>query len=210
MQKILEMPDTMLSVSCTTRKPRPAEAPGKWYNFVSEEEFQRMADKGEFLEHFQVFGKNWYGTPWKNWQEAKQKGLDLVLEIDVQGAREVQQGKLREYAVSIFILPPSREELEHRIRARSANSEDDIQRRLKQAKTEIGALAEYYDYFIVNDDIERAGAKIQEIVRRERARTFEERRVERMGAGAMALAEQRRKRLESDSQAQMILQSFGG
>src|SRR5262244_3124274 len=75
-QKILELPDTMLSVSYTTRKPRAAENPGKWYNFVSKEEFQQMADAGDFLEHFQVFGKNWYGTPWRNWFDAQEKGVD--------------------------------------------------------------------------------------------------------------------------------------
>lgn len=207
-QKILELPDTMLSISYTTRKPRPAENPGKWYNFVSEEEFREMIRKGGFLECAQVFGKNWYGTPWKNWFEAKEKGVDLILEIDVQGAQEVQQGALRENVVSIFILPPSLEELERRIRARGMDSEDEIERRLKQAKTEINALVEYYDYAVVNDDVERAGKEIQAIVLNERHRSPEERRRQRIGLGAVATADQRRRTL--GLKVQKILEPSGG
>src|SRR5271170_7945578 len=85
-QKILELPGTMLSVSCTTRPPRKTESDGKWYNFISEVEFREMAARGEFLEYAQVFGKNWYGTPRKSLEEALQRKKDLVLEIDVQGA----------------------------------------------------------------------------------------------------------------------------
>ena len=90
-QKILELPGTLLSVSCTTRSPRKTESDGKWYNFVSEAEFQRMVERGEFLEYAQVFGKNWYGTP-RNWlDEAQAEKKDLVLEIDVQGALQVKE-----------------------------------------------------------------------------------------------------------------------
>ncbi len=205
-KKILELPNTMLSVSCTTRKPRAAESPGKWYNFVTQEQFQRMINEGAFLEHAQVFGKNWYGTPWENWLQAQRKGVDLILEIDVQGAQEVQQGQLRESAVSIFVLPPSVEELERRIRARGMDSDDEIERRLKQAKTEIKALLEYYDYWVVNDDVKRAGEKIQEIVLKERDRSPEERRNERVGLGAVAAAEKRRRNIEL--RVQRILESF--
>src|SRR5580700_1112636 len=115
-EKILEVPGTMFSVSCTTRTPRGTEQPGKWYNFVTEKEFERMAKRGEFLEFAQVFGKNRYGTPRKWLDEARERGLDLVLEIDVQGAAQVKE-KLPE-SVAIFILPPSREELERRLRSR--------------------------------------------------------------------------------------------
>lgn len=165
-----------------------------------------MINEGAFLEYAQVFGKNWYGTPWKNWFEAQDKGVDLILEIDVQGAQEVQQGRLRENAVSIFILPPSVYELERRIRARGMDSEDEIQRRLRQAKTEIKALVEYYDYYVVNDNIERAGKRIQEIVVKERDRSHEERRNERVGPGAVAAAEKRRRNVELS--VQRILESF--
>ncbi len=205
-QKILQLPDTMLSVSCTTRQPRAAESPGKGYNFVTQEQFQQMINEGAFLEYAQVFGKNWYGTPWENWFEAQRKGVDLILEIDVQGAQEVQQGPLRENAVSIFVLPPTPEELERRIRARGMDSEDEIERRLKQAKTEIKALPEYYDYAVVNDDVERAGKEIQKIVFKERSRSAEERRDERLGAGAIAAAEKRRRNIELN--VQRILELF--
>src|SRR6266852_2358421 len=139
-QKLLELPGTMLSVSCTTRKPRPTENAGKWYNFVTEAEFQQMVERGEFLESAQVFGKSWYGTPRKWLDEARHKGLDLVLEIDVQGAAQVKQ-KLPG-AVAIFILPPSRQELERRLRERGQDSEEEIARRLEQARKEILAFRE--------------------------------------------------------------------
>ena len=90
-EKILQLPGTMLSVSCTTRMPRKTESEGKWYNFVSESEFQQMVETGQFLEYAQVFGKNWYGTPKKWLDAATQQGLDLVLEIDVQGALQVRR-----------------------------------------------------------------------------------------------------------------------
>ena len=205
-QKILELPNTMLSVSCTTRKPRAAESPGKCYNFVTQEQFQGMINQGAFLEYAQVFGKNWYGTLWENWFAAQRKGVDLILEIDVQGAQQVQQGQLKENVVSIFVLPPSPEELERRIRARAMDSEDEIERRLRQAKTEIKALVEYYDYRVVNDDIERAGKRIQDIVLKERDRPVEARRNERVGPGAVAAAEKRRRDIELN--VQRILESF--
>ncbi|HVS74067.1 MAG TPA: guanylate kinase [Candidatus Acidoferrales bacterium] len=205
--KILELPDTVLSVSCTTRKPRAAENPGKWYNFVSEEEFRKMVEAGAFLEYAQVFGKNWYGTPRRNWLEAKEKGADLILEIDVQGAKQVQQGPLSESVVSIFILPPSPVELERRIRARGMDSEDEIQRRLRQARTEILAFSECYDYQVVNDDVERAGEEIRAIVLEERRRAPVDRRKERSGTGAVTATVPRR--ADRQSKVQRILESFG-
>ena len=111
-QKMLEVPGTMFSVSSTTRPPRNTESAGKWYDFVSEAEFDRRASQGEFLEYARVFGKHQYGTPRQSLEEAKRKGLDLVLEIDVQGAEQVKR-KLPA-SVAIFILPPAREELERR------------------------------------------------------------------------------------------------
>src|SRR5450755_3588500 len=87
-KKILELPNTMLSVSYTTRQPRPTESDGKWYNFVTQAEFQRMVESGEFLEHAQVFGRNWYGTPRRCLREARERQKDLILEIDVQGAKQ--------------------------------------------------------------------------------------------------------------------------
>jgi guanylate kinase len=151
----------MLSISCTTRSPRKTERDGQWYNFVTEERFQQMADQGEFLEYAQVFGKNWYGTPRKWLEDAQTKGQDLVLEIDVQGAAQVKR-KLPG-ALSIFIMPPSWEELEKRVRARGQDSNDEIERRLQRAREELEQYTEY-DYVVVNDDVERAGSAVQAIV----------------------------------------------
>ena len=114
----------MFSVSCTTRPPRATESPGKCYDFITEAEFQKRVAQGEFLEYAQVFGKHWYGTPRKWVDEARSKGLDLVLEIDVQGARQVKQ-QLPE-AVAVFIVPPSRQDVEQRLRARGQDSEEAI------------------------------------------------------------------------------------
>lgn len=161
-QKVLELPGTMPSVSCTTRPRRATESSGKCYDFVSETEFDAMVRRGEFLEYARVFGKHSYGTPKKWLEESRKKGLDLVLEIDVQGAAQVKQ-KLPE-SVAIFILPPSREELERRLRSRGQDADDEITRRLARARDEIAAFSEYYDYCVVNDDVERAGREAQSIV----------------------------------------------
>ncbi len=159
-QRILELPGTMLSVSCTTRAPRKTESAGKWYNFVSEEEFQRMVSAGEFLEYAQVFGKNWYGTPKKSLEEAAAQHKDLVLEIDVQGALQAKR-KLPK-AVAVFVLPPSRQDLERRIRERGMDSEEEIRRRLEKSRQEI-LNYDHYDFVIINDDLERAGREAQAI-----------------------------------------------
>ena len=183
-EKILEMPGTMFSVSCTTRPPRPAEAPGKWYDFISEGEFDRMVRQGEFLEHAQVFGKHWYGTP-KRWlEEARREGKDLVLEIDVQGAMQVKK-KLAS-SVAIFIVPPSRQELERRLRERGQDSDDEIRRRLWRAREEMQRYAEY-DYVVVNETLDCAGREVQAIVTSLRCR-----------------------RSCRDVRVQSILDSFGG
>lgn len=158
-KQLLALPGMLWSVSCTTRKPRENE-PQQWYNFVSEAEFQRMVDRGEFLEYAQVFGKNWYGTPRRWLEEARGRGLDLVLEIDVQGTEQVKQ-RLPE-ALAIFVVPPSRAELEKRIRARGQNTEEDIARRLQRAGQEMKHYADY-DYVVINDDLERASREVQAI-----------------------------------------------
>ena len=161
-QKILEIPGTMPSVSCTTRPRRATESSGKCYDFVTSEQFDAMASRGEFLEYARVFGKHSYGTPKKWLDESRSKGLDLVLEIDVQGAAQVKE-KLPESA-AIFILPPSRQELERRLRSRGTDSDEEIARRLAKAQGEIAAGAKFYDYCVVNDDVERAGREAQAIV----------------------------------------------
>jgi len=166
-EKILEVPGTLLSVSCTTRSPRKTESDGKWYNFVTEGEFQQMVGRGEFLEYAQVFGKNWYGTPRKWLEKALAEKKDLVLEIDVQGALQVKR-KLPG-AVAVFVLPPSRAELERRIRARGQDSEDEIHRRLERARQEMLNYSSY-DFAIINDDLERAGREVQAIALGSRCR----------------------------------------
>jgi guanylate kinase len=159
-KKMLEVPGTMFSVSCTTRPPRNTESAGKWYDFISEEEFERMVRDGEFLEHARVFGKHQYGTPRRWLEEARRKNLDLVLEIDVQGAEQVKQQL--PHSVAIFILPPAKEELERRVLIRGQDSEGAIKRRMERAGQEIQRYTEY-DFLVVNDDIERAGREIQAI-----------------------------------------------
>ena len=161
-QKVLELPGTMPSVSCTTRPRRATEASGKCYDFVTSEHFDAMVARGEFLEYARVFGKHSYGTPKKWLDESRSKGIDLVLEIDVQGAAQVKQ-KLPE-SVAIFILPPSRQELERRLRSRGMDADEEIARRLAKAKGEIELAEKFYDFCVVNDDVERAGREAQAIV----------------------------------------------
>jgi guanylate kinase len=160
-QKILELPGTMPSVSCTTRPRRATESSGKCYDFVTEAEFAAMVARDEFLEYAKVFGKHSYGTPKKWLAESRQTGRDLVLEIDVQGAAQVKQ-KLPE-SVAVFILPPSRQELERRLRSRAQDSDEEIARRLARARDEMAAFVNY-DYCVFNDDVERAGREAQSIL----------------------------------------------
>ena len=161
-QKILELPGTMPSISCTTRARRATEASGKCYDFVTEAVFGAMVSRGEFLEYARVFGKHSYGTPKKWLEESRKTGRDLVLEIDVQGAAQVKE-RVPE-SVAIFILPPSREELERRLRDRGQDPDEEIARRLAKAHDEIAAFGKYYDFCVVNEDVERAGREAQAIV----------------------------------------------
>ena len=175
-KKLLQIPTMLWSVSCTTRQPRPDDKQGiDWYTFVTPEEFERMIERDEFLEYARVFGKYWYGTPRKWLDEARKQGLDLLLEIDVQGAVQVK-GKIPD-AISIFIIPPSKQELEKRLRSRGANSEEEIARRLDRARQEMKSY-QGYDYVVVNDDLERAGAEVQAIALAARcARAVNDRRI---------------------------------
>src|SRR6202045_1068082 len=181
-QRILELPGTMPSVSCTTRPRRATEASGKCYAYVTVEEFDAMVARGEFLEYARVFGKHSYGSPKKWLEEARAKNLDLVLEIDVQGAAQVKQ-KLPE-SVAIFILPPSRQELERRLRARGQDSGEEIARRLAKAKGEIELAEKFYDFCVVNDDVERAGREAQAIVTALRCSSLRRREVVKQVLGS--------------------------
>ena len=121
-----------------------------------------MVKRGEFLEYARVFGRYSYGTPKKWLAESRKLGLDLVLEIDVQGAKQVKR-ELPE-SISIFILPPSRQALEDRLRSRGQDADEEIARRLARARAEIVESEEFYDFCVVNDDVERAGREAQAIV----------------------------------------------
>jgi guanylate kinase len=156
----------LFSVSYTTRPPRGKEVNGEDYHFISTEEFQAMHDRDEFLESAGVFGKC-YGTHRQVLDRARAEGKDLVLDIDVQGARQLK-GKFPD-AVTVFILPPSREELEQRLRARGEDSEEVIQRRLRDAAEEIRNYSAY-DYTIINRDRNQASEVLSSIVRAERVR----------------------------------------
>ena len=153
-------PRIQFSVSYTTRKPRPNEIPGRDYHFVSAERFQEMIANDEFLEHARVFD-NCYGTGVRTVQEALRNGEELLLEIDWQGARQVR-ARIPE-ACSIFILPPSRHALELRLKGRSTDSDQVIQRRLRDAAEDLGHWTEF-DYVVINDRFEQAIEDLQAIV----------------------------------------------
>jgi len=157
---IQRVPNIQISVSYTTRKPRPNEVPGRDYHFVTAERFHEMAANHEFLEHAKVFD-HCYGTGARAVQEALANGEQLLLEIDWQGARQVR-ARVPE-ACSIFILPPSRAALAHRLKGRSTDSEEVIQRRLAEAAEDIGHWTEF-DYVVVNDSFEPALEDLRAIV----------------------------------------------
>ena len=154
------------SISCTTRKPRGQEEDGKEYFFISREEFERRIEAGEFLEWAKVFD-NYYGTSRQELARAEGLGKDLVLDIDVQGARQLKE-KIAG-AVSIFILAPSRTELEQRLRSRSEDSDVVIRRRIEEAAAEIRNYSAY-DYVIVNDRVDESARNLRSIIRAERVR----------------------------------------
>ncbi|HXR76367.1 MAG TPA: guanylate kinase [Bryobacteraceae bacterium] len=154
------------SVSYTTRKPRGREKPGENYIYISRPEFEARIDAGEFLEYAEVFG-NYYGTSRKIYEQSRQEGMDLVLDIDVQGARQLKN-KLPE-AVSIFVLAPSRDILEQRLRTRSEDAEEVIQRRLRDAAEEIRNYKQY-DYVLVNYRVDESVDTLVSIIRAERVR----------------------------------------
>ena len=154
------------SVSYTTRKPRGNEKPGESYIYITRKEFEERRERGEFLEQAEVFG-NYYGTNRNVLEQAEREGKDLILDIDVQGARQLK--KSIPDAVSIFILAPSRDILEQRLRARSEDTEEVIQRRLRDAAEEIRNYKQY-DYLLVNHQVEESVATLAAIVRAERVR----------------------------------------
>lgn len=155
-----------VSVSHTTRAMRPGERDGSDYHFVGVDTFKAMVAEGRFLEHAQVFD-NFYGTAQASVEATLARGLDVVLEIDWQGARQVRERIPG--AVSVFILPPSRQALEQRLRGRGQDSDETIARRMRDARSETEHYAEY-DYLVVNDDFDTALAQLRAIVGAERLR----------------------------------------
>jgi len=160
------VPSLLFSISYTTRPLRGREQSGQNYYYISRADFEERIARGEFLEYAEVFG-NYYGTHRSVFEKAERDGLDVVLDIDVQGARQLK-GRIPD-AVSIFILAPSRKILEQRLRDRSEDREDVIQTRLREAAEEIRNYASY-DYIVVNRDVASAVDTLASIVKAERAR----------------------------------------
>ncbi len=154
------------SVSVTTRKPRPDEVDGEAYQFIDEATFARLRDAGELLEWAEVFG-NYYGTSRAVLRKAEREEKDLILDIDVQGAAQLRE-KLQG-AVTIFILPPSRQELEKRLRHRSSDADEVIERRLNGAGQEVLDYAQY-DYVLVNDELNESFERLRGILLAEQCR----------------------------------------
>ena len=160
-------PQLAMSVSSTTRPPRPGEVPGVDYNFVTIERFREMVAAGEMLEHAQVFD-NYYGTPAAPVREALASGRDVLFDIDWQGTQQLRQTARSDLA-SIFILPPAVEELERRLRGRAQDSDDVVRKRMAKAGDEMSHWPEY-DYIVVNHTLDTSVASVQAILAAERLR----------------------------------------
>jgi guanylate kinase len=154
-----------VSVSATTRPPRPREVDGEDYRFIDREAFERLIGSGALLEWALVFG-DLYGTPVDRVEEARSEGRDVILEIDVQGARKVRE-RVPE-AILVFVAPPSLEELERRLRSRGTESEEVIRRRSEMAAAEL-AQASSFDHLVVNDDLEAASSQVAAIIEASRS-----------------------------------------
>jgi guanylate kinase len=166
-RRILEdLKGIRFSVSSTTRAPRPGETDGINYHFISREQFQADVDSGRFLEYAQFSG-NFYGTSRQEVDEARKAGQDLLLDIEVQGARQLQEKGIE--AVYIFVTPPSFAELERRLRSRNTEDETAIQRRLRQSVEDV-AHVHRYQFVIVNDNLEEAYSRLRSIFVAERSR----------------------------------------
>ncbi len=157
----------VLSVSHTTREPRPGEIDGQHYHFVDNAEFDRLLEEGEFFEHAEVFG-HWYGTSRSAVMKEVARDRDVILEIDWQGARQVKNQLPN--AISVFILPPSRKALEARLQARGQDAPDIIANRMAAAKAEMSHYQEF-DYLVVNDDFKHALSDLHSILRAARLET---------------------------------------
>ena len=165
-KRLFEIEDNLyFSVSATTRKPRPGEIDGVHYSFKTVEEFERDIENGEMLE-YATFNGNYYGTPKSAIEQKLSEGKDIVLDIEIQGARNVK--KMMPEAVLVYLLPPSIEELKRRLIGRNTEDEETIAGRLHTAWLELNEAPELYDYFIVNDLVDNAAIKIKDIIEGER------------------------------------------
>jgi guanylate kinase len=193
------VPNLEFSISYTTRKPRGAEQNGREYYFISREEFEAMIRNNEFLEYARVFETDYYGTARRFLRKAEEEGSDLLLDIDVQGAEQIKREL--PHAVSVFIMPPNRSELERRLRERSQDSAEVIQRRLETARREIENYGKY-DYILVNDRLSDSVQALEAILLSERQKRSGQRDSELLVRSEMCRLDQSRERL------QPILQSF--
>jgi guanylate kinase len=166
-QLATNLPGLWHSISYSTRKPRPGEEHGREYYFIGEQTFQEMIARNEFVEWAHVYG-HLYGTPWKSLTEKIDQGIDVLLEIDVQGAMQVK--KRFEDSVSIFILPPSMTELRARLQTRASDTAEEIQRRLNKVKEEVWSYREYA-YIVRNEDLSRSLRDLESIFWSERLKT---------------------------------------
>ena len=155
-----------LSISATTRKKRPQEIAGQHYHFVTRDKFIQMKNNQEFLESAEVFD-NFYGTPKKSVDDALNNGHCVLFDIDWQGARLIKEKFSADQIVSIFILPPSIQELERRLRARAQDPEETVQERMREARNEISHYEEY-DFMVINDDLNNSYQKIRSIIEAKR------------------------------------------
>ena len=173
-KRVLAETDLELSVSATTRKPRPGEEHGKEYYFLTEEEFVQTIENNGFVEHVINFGCR-YGTLVKDVEERLARGKDLILEIDVQGGYLVRD--VFPDAILIFLVPPTPEELERRIRNRGTEDEESIQNRLQTARREVKCVKEY-DYLVINDDLDVAVEETKAVIQAERCRVTEDKYIQ--------------------------------
>ena len=166
-QIVVSMSGIWHSISFTTRKPRPGEEHGREYFFIDEQAFKDMVARDEFLEYAHVYS-HWYGTPRNPLAEKIEQGIDVLLEIDVQGALQIKKKFLD--AVSIFILPPSMDILRARLQSRASDSQEEILRRLNKVKEEVWCFREY-SYIVRNDDLAQSLRELQSIFLAERLKT---------------------------------------
>lgn len=169
-KEILEKDNITLSVSMTTRKPREGEIHGKSYYFVSQEEFKKIIEEKGFLEYAEVYG-NFYGTPKMEVMDLMNEGIDVILEIDIQGALQIKDAYPE--AVFIFILPPSMTELRKRITGRGTETEESLKRRMGETLNEISYI-DKYDYCVINGELQEAVDRVTAIIMAEHSRVSED------------------------------------